>query len=100
VALALGAKEKAIEGIVRFLVDQRRLARIGGKWVIHRSALDGVVVSLRDWGVESFDVAAFKDRFALTRKLAIPVLEWLDSQRVTRREGDRRRVLPARPTSG
>ena len=100
VALALGAKEKAIEGIVRFLVDQRRLARIGGKWVIHRSALDGVVVSLRDWGVDSFDVAAFKDRFALTRKLAIPVLEWLDSQRVTRREGDRRRVLPARPTSG
>jgi hypothetical protein len=28
------------------------------------------------------------------------VLEWLDSQRVTRREGDRRRVLPARPASG
>ena len=100
VALALGAKDKAIEGIVRFLVEQGRLARVGGKWVIHRSALDEVVVSLRAWGVESFDVAAFKDRFGLTRKLAIPVLEWLDSQRVTRREGDRRRVLPARPTTG
>jgi selenocysteine-specific elongation factor len=97
VALSRGAKDKAIEGIVRFLVEQRRLARVGGKWIVHRAVLDGVVASLREWGVESFDVAAFKERFGLTRKLAIPVLEWLDSQRVTRREGERRRLLPARP---
>jgi selenocysteine-specific elongation factor len=99
VALSLGAKEKTIEGIVRFLVEQRRLARVGGKWIVHRAALDGVAASLRAWGVESFEVAAFKERFGLTRKLAIPVLEWLDSQRVTRREGERRRVLPARSAS-
>jgi len=81
---------------VRFLVDQKRLARVGGKWVLHRQVLDEVVSSLRGWGVESFDVAAFKDRFGLTRKLAIPILEWLDSERVTRREGDRRRVVRPR----
>jgi selenocysteine-specific elongation factor len=99
VARSLGAKGPVVEGIVRFLVEQRRLARVGGKWIVHRAALDGVAASLRAWGVESFEVAAFKERFGLTRKLAIPVLEWLDSQRVTRREGDRRRVLPARPAS-
>ncbi len=38
-------------------------------------------------------VGEFKDRFSLTRKLAIPILEWLDSQRVTVRTGNRRRVL-------
>jgi len=97
-AAALGAERKAVEGLVRFLVEQRRLARVGGKWVLHRQCLDEVVASLRAWGVESFDVAAFKDRFGLTRKLAIPILEWLDSERVTRREGERRRLL--RPRAG
>jgi selenocysteine-specific elongation factor len=96
-AIALGAKEQTIEGLVRFLIERRRLARVGGKWIVHRTLLDEVAASLRGWGVESFDVAAFKERFGLTRKLAIPVLEWLDSQRVTRREGERRRLLPVRP---
>jgi selenocysteine-specific elongation factor len=95
-ARALGAEPRVVVGLVRFLVDQKRLARVGGKWVVHRQLLDEVVSSLRGWGVESFDVAAFKDRFGLTRKLAIPILEWLDSERVTRREGDRRRLVRPR----
>jgi len=86
-----------VQGVVRFLVDQKRLARVGGKWVMHRELLDEVAASVQAWGVENFEVGAFKERFALTRKLAIPVLEWLDSQRVTRREGDRRRILRRRP---
>jgi len=96
-AAALGADPKVVEGVVRFLVDGKRLARVGGKWVVHREVLDEIVASLRAWGVESFDVAAFKERFGLTRKLAIPILEWLDSERVTRREGDRRRLARPRP---
>ena len=96
-AAALAADPRAVEGVVRFLIDQGRLARIGGKWVVHRQSLDEVVTSLKEWGVESFDVGAFKERFGLTRKLAIPILEWLDSQRVTRREGEVRRVLRPRP---
>ena len=96
VARALTADPRVVEGLVRFLVDQKRLARVGGKWVLHRQVLDEVVASLRDWGVEGFDVSAFKARFGLTRKLAIPVLEWLDSKRVTRREGDRRRLVRPR----
>ena len=64
---------------------------------MHRELLDEVAASVQAWGVENFEVGAFKDRFGLTRKLAIPVLEWLDSQRVTRREGDRRRILRRRP---
>jgi selenocysteine-specific elongation factor len=97
-AAALAADPRVVQGIVRFLVDQQRLVRVGGKWVLHREALDEVVASLRGWGMESFDVGQFKERFGLTRKLAIPILEWLDSQRVTRREGDRRRMV--RPRSG
>lgn len=98
VALRLAAKEKVVDGLVRFLVDHKRLARVGGKWVLHRRHLDAMAASLREWEVEVFDVGQFKDRFGLTRKLAIPILEWLDSERVTRREGDRRRIV--RPGAG
>jgi selenocysteine-specific elongation factor len=95
-AAQLGANPKAVAGTVRVLIERQRLARIGGKWVLHRELLEEVAASVRSWGVETFDVSAFKERVSLTRKLAIPLLEWLDSQRVTRREGERRRVLPAR----
>ena len=39
-------------------------------------------------GVVRLDVAAFKDRYGVTRKFAIPLLEFLDRERVTRRVGD------------
>ena len=39
------------------------------------------------------DVATFKERFGVTRKFAIPLLEYLDRERVTRRVGDSRIVL-------
>ncbi|MFH1177491.1 MAG: selenocysteine-specific translation elongation factor [Acidobacteriota bacterium] len=99
-ATQLRANPKTVEGIVRFLVERKRLARVGGKWILHREVLDEVAESVRAWGVEAFDVGQFKERFGLTRKLAIPVLEWLDSERVTRREGERRRVLPPRADKG
>jgi selenocysteine-specific elongation factor len=99
-ASALGADPRVVGGVVRFLVDSGRLARVGGKWIVHRELLDEVAASVRAWGVETFDVGTFKERFGLTRKLAIPILEWLDSQRVTRREGEKRRVVrPRAPTA-
>lgn len=98
VAHLLNAKERVVEGLVRFLIDHKRLARVGGKWVMHRRHLDDIAASIREWGVEKFDITQFKDRFGLSRKLAIPILEWLDSERVTRREGDLRRVV--RPRAG
>jgi selenocysteine-specific elongation factor len=38
-------------------------------------------------------VASFKERYGITRKYAIPLLEYLDRERVTRRVGDARVVL-------
>jgi selenocysteine-specific elongation factor len=38
-------------------------------------------------------VAAFKERFGVSRKFAIPLLEYLDRERVTRRMGESRIVL-------
>jgi selenocysteine-specific elongation factor len=41
----------------------------------------------------TLDVAAFKDRHGVTRKYAIPLLEYLDRERVTRRVGGSRVVI-------
>jgi selenocysteine-specific elongation factor len=39
------------------------------------------------------DVARFKQITGLSRKYAIPLLEYLDRERITRKDGDRRIVL-------
>ncbi|MGQ9494999.1 MAG: selenocysteine-specific translation elongation factor [Thermoanaerobaculaceae bacterium] len=92
-ARALHLPPKAAEGFVNLLLRRGKLARVGGKWILHKQTLDDLVQSLYDWGRETFTVGEFKERFGLTRKLAIPILEWLDSQRITRREGETRKLL-------
>ncbi len=89
----LQAKPATVEGICRFLTQRHRLVRLDGKFLIHRAVLDEVANGVRAWEAEDFAVGDFKERFGLTRKLAIPALEWLDSERVTVRQGNRRRIL-------
>ncbi len=57
------------------------------------SAVEELASQLRDTGWEKFKVPRFKDRFGLTRKWAIPILEHLDSIGVTRRLGDERMIV-------
>jgi selenocysteine-specific elongation factor len=61
----------------------------------HRTVLDELIRKVREHGAKhrTIDVAAFKDLTGISRKYAIPLLEYLDRQRVTRREGDVRIVL-------
>jgi hypothetical protein len=56
-------------------------------------ALARVAEELRASELESVSVGDFKERFDLTRKWAIPILEYLDSAGVTRRVGDRRQIV-------
>jgi selenocysteine-specific elongation factor len=92
-AETLRARPAMVEGICQFLVQRGRLVRLEGKLLLHRGALDGVARSVRSLEGETFSVGEFKDRFGLTRKLAIPILEWLDSERVTVRQGNQRKIL-------
>ena len=92
----LGAKPQVYGGVMRYLVERGRLARLSNGLVLAASALEQFQGDLLATGWDTFTVAEFKDRFGLTRKWAIPLLEHLDRQRLTRREGDRRRVLRPR----
>lgn len=93
---ALGAKPQLFDGVLRYLVERGRLARLPNGLVLASSSLERFQVDLLATGWDTFTVAEFKDRFGLTRKWAIPLLEHLDRHRLTRREGDRRRVLRPR----
>lgn len=92
-AATLQARPATVEGICRFLVQQNRLVRLDGKYLIHRSVLDDIARRVAAWQVERFGVGEFKEKIGLTRKLAIPILEWLDARRVTVRDGNQRRIL-------
>lgn len=64
--------------------------------VFHRSALDSLRETLQRYKSQHgsrIDVGIFKDLTGVSRKYAIPLLEYMDRQRVTRRIGDAREIL-------
>ena len=61
--------------------------------VFHRSAIDKLRDLLAPRKSQRFNVSAFKEWTGISRKYAIPLLEFLDREHVTRREGDERLVL-------
>ncbi|HEY6050116.1 MAG TPA: SelB C-terminal domain-containing protein, partial [Thermoanaerobaculia bacterium] len=89
----IGHKAKVIEGLAGYLVKKGTLLRLPGGWLISKDAVDGVAAKLRGSGKPSIDVGEFKEMFGLTRRLAIPLLEYLDGAKITRRVGDRREIL-------
>jgi selenocysteine-specific elongation factor len=75
------------------LLREKRLARISDDLVFHRSAVDQLRALLAPRKSQRFNVTAFKQWTGVSRKYAIPLLEYLDREHVTRREGDERLVL-------
>jgi selenocysteine-specific elongation factor len=97
-AAAAGIAAAEVQTLVQRLVREKKLVRLD-TLVVHPDALDGLKEDIRSLGGPAaagrvtVDVSTFKERYGLTRKYAIPLLEWLDRERVTRREGDRRVVI-------
>lgn len=94
---ALNAKPQILDGVVRYLVDRGRLVRLPGGLILAAAAVARLRDDLLSSGWERFNVAQFKDRFRLTRKWAIPLLEHLDSIGATRRMGEERQIVRPRP---
>jgi selenocysteine-specific elongation factor len=85
-----------MENIFFLLLKQGRLIRIKEGKVYHAEALESLKRKVWDYRATSdlLDIATFKDLSGTTRKNAIPLLEHLDATRVTRRDGNNRRILP------
>jgi selenocysteine-specific elongation factor len=95
-AAAAGVSPMIVDRMIKLLLRQKVLVKID-TLVFHEEALrrlKAAVTSLKAGGpAPGIDVATFKERFGVTRKFAIPLLEYLDRERVTRRVGDARIVL-------
>ena len=77
------------------LVRRGRLVRLAGI-LFHVEALEQLkdeVRALKAGGESLVDIGTFKDRYGVSRKYAIPLLEYLDRERVTRRTPAGRLIL-------
>ncbi|MEM9556260.1 MAG: selenocysteine-specific translation elongation factor [Acidobacteriota bacterium] len=97
-ARRLGVKPQILDGVQTYLITQRRLVRLPSGLIVSTTAIERLRDELHAAGWQSFSVPEFKDRWELSRKWAIPLLEHLDSIGVTRRVGDRRQVVAATST--
>ncbi|MBW3670569.1 MAG: selenocysteine-specific translation elongation factor [Acidobacteria bacterium] len=86
-------KNRIIEGVTQYLLKTGVLVRLAEGLFLHRDVLDGARRTVAQHRGRTEDVAFFKDLFGLSRKVAIPLLEYFDQQGVTRRVGDRREIL-------
>jgi selenocysteine-specific elongation factor len=90
-----GRDTKVLERVARVLVAERVLDRVGTGLLVQRKHLEALKVRVRErWPAGAkVEVGAFKDLTGLSRKYVIPLLEYLDREKVTRRAGTDRIVL-------
>jgi selenocysteine-specific elongation factor len=80
-------------GMVEALIKSGRLVRLSSDIVYHSEVVAHIRRFLGAKKGQKFSVPEFKDWTQISRKYAIPLLEYLDRVHVTRREGDLRVVL-------
>ncbi|MCU0227632.1 MAG: selenocysteine-specific translation elongation factor [Bryobacterales bacterium] len=79
--------------LLQLLIREGKLVKVGADLVFHKHVLGNVVRMLAQRRGQRFGVADFKEWTGVSRKYAIPLLEFLDRQRITRRDGDVRLIL-------
>jgi selenocysteine-specific elongation factor len=84
--------------IVTLLLRDKVLVKVSDELVFHHTALANLRGQLaaqkaKATGVAKIDVGKFKSMTGVSRKYAIPLLEYLDRERVTKRVGDERVIL-------
>jgi selenocysteine-specific elongation factor len=92
----LAIEAKRAERLLQILLREKILVHVSQELIFHRQALAQLKERLAAYKKSKGDrisVPVFKELTGITRKYAIPLLEYLDRERVTRREGDERVIL-------
>jgi selenocysteine-specific elongation factor len=89
--------EPEVAALVRLLEKEGVVVQVPGVGWVGREVLEGLQARIREWFTEESRLTPgqFKELTGLSRKTAIPLLEWLDKGRITRRSGDVRVAGPA-----
>ncbi|HEV7700954.1 MAG TPA: selenocysteine-specific translation elongation factor [Pyrinomonadaceae bacterium] len=91
----LGTTE--VRKLFQLLITDLRVVKVTDEFYFSSEAIDDVVRRLKAYADASserlIDVPKFKELVGVSRKYAIPLLEYLDSQRITSRSGDKRIIV-------
>lgn len=95
VLAALTIPKDQARKLVVLLAKEKRLIKVSESLVFHSDSISRLKLLLSNYRTQSdrIDVGKFKDLTDISRKYAIPLLEYLDRERVTRRVGDHRLIL-------
>jgi len=88
-----GVEPARARALLQILLREKQLVRIHDELVIHHSAIEELRRMLAARKPARFNVGTFKEWTGVSRKYAIPLLEFLDRERITRREGEERLIL-------
>ena len=88
-----GMELSRARALLQLLLKSRRLVKVDADLVMHYTALDQLREMMWPMRGKTFGVGQFKEWTGVSRKYAIPLLEWLDREKVTKRVGNDRLVL-------
>lgn len=88
-----GVETARARTLLQILLREKKLVKVADDLIFHASAIESLRTLLAARRGQRFSVPEFKDWTGISRKYAIPLLEWLDRERVTRRDGDARVML-------
>ena len=94
--LELGALAAEAQDYLQLLLDRGQAERVGAT-VLHADVLHALADAVRALLAQqdAMGPGDFKTLTGLSRKLAIPLLEWLDARKITVRVGDARKLSPS-----
>jgi selenocysteine-specific elongation factor len=83
-------KPQEIKALLNVLISQGTVVAVKQGLYFHREALTEIEEKLREFLQKSgkMTVSQFRDLIDTSRKYAVPLLEYFDSKKLTRREGD------------
>lgn len=83
--------------IFQLFLNSGEIVKISEEFYFRRETINELIEKLKNHAAKSpdrlIDVPTFKDLAGISRKYAIPLIEYFDREKITRREGDKRLIL-------
>jgi selenocysteine-specific elongation factor len=88
----LGITDKDAKDLLKLLAEEGRTVRINDSLHLHKDTLEKIKADLKKYLEEKKEItmAEFRDLAKTSRKFAVPIMEYFDSQKLTQRVGDKR----------
>jgi selenocysteine-specific elongation factor len=87
-----GITDKDAKDLLKLLAEEGRTVRINDSLHLHKDTLEKIKTDLRKYLEEKKEItmAEFRDIAKTSRKFAVPIMEYFDTQKLTQRVGDKR----------